>query len=303
MIDYGPQSASDDQFTAKRRLKQSEYRCNVLHEEFGFGPQPGSTSKYGNMLLNGETSGANFISKCAFDYAKQRVNDAVVIPEMTIEPFRLFNNMLSSMPMCFNLFSDIRHLLFDNPVECSLVVKSLFQELNWIDRVTYVAVEFIPTPLDRYTDDKSAFDAMILVVDENGEKGLISIETKYTDLLGSNSSSRTKAKDDLIVESDLFDADTTANLIKNGYKQIHRNFLLTYKYAKVNKIKNWANVVISPSEDKRSAKEIENLKLSLKRHNGCIFKIDLEEFVIRGNSLQNERIQTIYSEIQKRYVI
>jgi hypothetical protein len=303
MIDYGPQSSSDNQFTAKRRLKQSKYRCEYLHEDCGYGPTSGSKMKYGNMLIAGETTGSNFVSKCAFDYAKQRVNDSIVTPEMTIEPFRLFNNMLSSMPMCFNLFSDIRAILIDNANECSSVVKSLFREIDWIERVLYVAVEFIPTPLEKYTDDKTAFDGMILVTDKNGEKGVISIETKYTDLLGSNSSSNTKIKDQLIVDAALFDADTTKRLISNGYNQAYRNFLLTYKYAKVNKLKYFANIVISPSEDTKSCAEIDNLKVSLKSHKDCIFKIDLEEFILRGTQCESDRIRIVYSNINERYCL
>ncbi len=90
---------------------------------------------------------------------------------MTIDKFRLFNNMLSSMPMCFNLFADLRELLLTNQSEVSRIVKSLFKELNWIDKVTYIDVEFIPVPISDYTNDRSAFDAMILVEDSIGKKG------------------------------------------------------------------------------------------------------------------------------------
>jgi hypothetical protein len=199
------------------------------------------------------------------------------------------------------LFSDIRAILIDNANECSSVVKSLFREIDWIERVLYVAVEFIPIPLEKYTDDKTAFDGMILVADKNGEKGVISIETKYTDLLGSNSSSNTKIKDQLIVEDALFDADTTKRLISNGYNQAYRNFLLTYKYAKVNKLKYFANVVISPSEDTKSCAEIDNLKVSLKSHKDRIFKINLEEFILRGTQCESDRIRIVYSNINERY--
>lgn len=67
----GPQSKSDNLFTEKYRKLQSEYRANVLKEPFGIGPNKNLTTKYGNMLVNGEVTGSNFISHAAFIYAKQ----------------------------------------------------------------------------------------------------------------------------------------------------------------------------------------------------------------------------------------
>lgn len=303
MIDYGPLPEKEDKFTAKRRLKQSQYRHDVLKESYGYGPDSTSQSKYGNMLVNGEITGSNFVSKSAFVYAKQRANDTVVFPDMTIDSYRLFNNMLSSMPLCFNLFSDLREILIFNRDEATQIIKNLFIEVREIENPLYLAVEFIPTPTDRYTDDKSAFDAMLIYKDKFGDKGLITIETKYTDILGSNSSSRTSVKDSIIIKDELFEDDATKFILKNGYKQIHRNFLLTYIYAKNNKIKHWANVVISPAEDKKSEIEIDEFKNSLKKHKDNIFKISLEEFVSRGKNSNCDQITKIYKEIETRYFV
>jgi hypothetical protein len=193
-FDIGPQSNSDSCFIAKCRRHQSNHRATVFREDFGVGPTKTSKSRFGNILINGQVTGRNFVSECAFSYAKQRVRDKVTCPELTIDEYRLFNNMLSSMPLCFNLFSDLRALLLSNEGECSEVVCQLFNELNWIHRVLYVGVEFIPIPIELFTDDKSAFDAILIVEDRNGKRGLISIETKYTDILGANSSSKNEIK-------------------------------------------------------------------------------------------------------------
>ena len=60
------QPKSDNTYTAKYRNLQSEFRTNVLKEPFGYGPNKNSNSKYGNMLVNGEITGSNFISDAAF---------------------------------------------------------------------------------------------------------------------------------------------------------------------------------------------------------------------------------------------
>ena len=194
MFEVGPKSKSDNKFVAKRRLHQSKYRCDILKENFGVGPTENSKQKYGNMLIKGENSGSNFISSAAFRYAIQRTFDKNINNSLTIDNYRLFNNMLSSMPMCFNLFSDLRELLITDKDSCSKLCKNLFREIDWIESVEYIGVEFIPTPIEKYTNDKTAFDAVLLVKDREGRKGVVAIETKYTDLLGSNSSKNTKRK-------------------------------------------------------------------------------------------------------------
>ncbi len=298
----GPQSKSDNSFTRKYRKLQSEYRANVLAAPYGTGPNINSKTEYGNMLVDGDKTGLNFISDTAFKYAKQKALDRQVIKDMTIDEFRLFNNMLSSMPMCFNLFADLRVMLLDDQAEVSRVIKAMFQEINWISNVTYIDVEFIPIPISDYTDDKSAFDAMIITEDEEGKRGIISIETKYTDVLGTNTSSKSSLKNDIIKNKRIFDQELVTYLIDNGYQQIHRNYLLTFVYAKKNKFKHFANVVVSPEEDKISIREIEDLQSHLLQNNDTVMKIALEEVVERAIESKSARISGIMQKFKERYI-
>jgi len=301
-MEIGPQAKGESPFTAKYRKMQSEYRANVLEVKFGKGPNENSDTYYGNMLVNGDKTGLNFISDAAFKFAKQKVLDKQINKVMTIDKFRLFNNMLSSQPMCFNLFADLRELLLTNQSEVSRIVKSLFKELNWIDKVTYIDVEFIPVPISDYTNDRSAFDAMILVEDSIGKKGLISIETKYTDLLGTNTASSVSLKDNIIKNNKIFDADQINTLKEDGYPQVHRNYLLTYVYGKKNTFKHFANVVISPKDDKHSVEEIDNLKNHLLQDKNTIMKISLENIVERGQNCGNNLIEQVMNKFKERYL-
>jgi hypothetical protein len=293
---------SDNKFTAKCRVLQSRYRDLKLKEPHGFGPTKGSDKKYGNMLVNGEQTGSNFISKAAFDFAREKVIEKQVNKYLTIDEYRLFNNMLSSMPMCFNLFSDLRKLLIHSSSETAIIIRQLFSELDWIEDVTYIDVEFIPIPISAYTNDKSAFDAMIIVKDKNGKRGLISIETKYTDILGNNTSADTRTKDEIISDGKFFDPHLVSELKDKGYKQIHRNFLLTYIYAKKNGFKNFINVVISPSDDKLSTEEISEMKQHMTKFDNCIMKIDLEEFVQRGINCRQPEFSELMRDFRQRYL-
>ena len=300
-MNIGPQPKSDNTFTKKYRKIQSEYRANILKVPYGVGPNKNSKNQYGNMLVDGDKNGLNFISNSAFKFAKQKVLDKQINKNMTIEEYRLFNNMLSSMPMCFNLFSDLRELLLTNKEEVSKVVKSMFNEISWIDKVTYIDVEFIPNPISDYTDDKSAFDAMILVEDDKGEKGLISIETKYTDLLGSNTSAKASVKDEIITNNKIFDNELVDILKEKGYQQIHRNYLLTYTYAKKNKFKHFANVVISPKDDHLSLNEIEQMQKHMIEDKSTIMKIPLENVIERAIDSGNKNISKLMTTFKNRY--
>lgn len=301
-MELGNQSESDNSFTAKYRKLQSEYRATILKEPYGNGPHKNSKNKYGNILINGENTGSNFISDAAFKFAKQKVLDKQLNKYLTIDEYRLFNNMLSSMPMCFNLFGDLRELLLTDQDEVSRIIKSIFKELKWIEKVTYIDVEFIPVPISDYTNDKSAFDAMILVEDEKGKKGLISIETKYTDLLGSNSSKDSTIKNEIIENNKIFDGELITKLKDKGYQQIHRNYLLTYAFGKKNKFKHFANIVISPKEDSLSLKEIEDLKYHLLQKEDTLMKISLEEIVDRGINCENKEISILMTKFKLRYL-
>ena len=300
MIEIGPQSSSDNKFVAKCRLHQSKYRSEVLKEDYGYGPTIKSSKRYGNYLVNGEQTGSNFVSDVAYRYAIQRTLDKNINKDLTIDSYRLFNNMMSSMPMCFNLFSDLRELLVSDKKACSAVCKSLFKEISWIDSVEYIGVEFIPIPIEKYTNDKTAFDAIIILKDQNQKKGILTIETKYTDLLGSNSSKNVDRKNELVEKYNIFSADLKNNLIGNGYKQIYRNYLLTFAYAKVNKINRFCNVILSPSSDEVSKDELAELRNGLNKKKESIMKIDLEEFINRGMS--TDELRDIFSKLKQRYV-
>lgn len=301
-MELGPQSKSDSAMTAKYRLLQSRYRTEVLKEDYGFGPTKNSKKRYGNMLISGEETGSNFISDTAFAFAKEKVRQKQDNKALTIDEFRLFNNMLSSMPMCFNLFSDLRKQLHEDPAEASRIAQAMFAEIPWIYQLVAVDVEFIPTPIADYTNDKSAFDAMLVVEDQNGQKGLISIETKYTDILGGNTARDSVTKNALVEQGAFFDDELKVELRDKGYKQIHRNFLLTYAYATKQGFTHFANIVISPEEDKLSIAEIEEVWQHMTQYQERIFKLPLERFVERGIESGNSWMAQVMQLFRSRYL-
>lgn len=171
-IEIGPQSKSDNDFASRMRRHQSWYRAHVLKVPYGVGPHPTSVTPYGNML-NGQAAaaGLNFLTPGIFELAKNRVKEGAGM----VEPFRLMHNMLSSQPMCFNLFGE---LTLDLKLATRLA-RSLWGE--HVARVTRVGFEWAPDPAAEYLNDRTAFDAFLEYVTKDDKVGFIGIETKLSE--------------------------------------------------------------------------------------------------------------------------
>ncbi len=168
----GPQSASDDAFRARMRLHQSWYRAEVLKAECGTGPEASSTKHYGNMLTRADGErGLNFLSPTIYEIALRRLADSKGV----VERFRLLHNMLSSQPLCFNLFGE---LAADHAL-----AQRLLDGLAGLDvaEVLEVKIEYAPEPASEYLDDCTAFDAFVDYRRRDGAQAFLGVETKLTE--------------------------------------------------------------------------------------------------------------------------
>ena len=170
----GPQAASDSRAGFKRRMRlhQSWYRHEVLGVPCGTGPFPSSRSYYGNMLdAESARKGLNFLSPRIHSLAERRIAEGVG----TVDVFRLRRNMLSSQPMCFNLFGELA---------LDLELATVLGRSLWGDhvrKVTAVRFEWAPARRAEYLNDGTAFDAFIEYEASDGKRGFIGIETKLTE--------------------------------------------------------------------------------------------------------------------------
>lgn len=170
--ELGPQYAADKAFTARMRLHQSWYRAHVLGVPCGTGPQPHSTSRYGNMLRREDGArGLNFLDQEIREVALERLREGTG----TVEPFRLLHNMLSSQPMCFNVFGPLAR-----STELATRLLGAVPELQ-LQEVLGVKIEFAPEPPQEYLGDRTAFDAFVDYRRTDGTRALLGIETKLTE--------------------------------------------------------------------------------------------------------------------------
>lgn len=173
IAEIGPQYPGVTSFAARMRFHQSWYRAKVLRVPCGTGPSESSRSHYGNMLGSDDAEkGLNFVTPEAFVAAKDRLADR----QGVVERFRLLHNMLSSQPMCFNLFG---------PLAADLdLATTAFQALIGTDevhRVTSVRFEYAPSPRREYLNDGTAFDAFVTYQRPDRSLGFVGIETKLTE--------------------------------------------------------------------------------------------------------------------------
>ncbi len=309
------------EFTQKCRELQGAYR-ERMGEPMGVGPRPKSPNKQINMLVNGDKTGKNFVNEFAFNYAKRRVQ--IKKAAETIDDYRLFNNMLSSQPMAFNLFCPFRQMLEEGKVEAvSIIFKAVFPD-KCIGEVTGVGLEFLHPNIEDYLNDHTAMDAIVRYKDTDGKPAFIAIETKYTDVLGENTGSKKAYYDKWIKQIGMFKPDTEAELLKSveavkaakkednlkdilkGMKvvtQIYRNFLLTECYG----IKEGANrcysVVLAPAQHPTTEHEVTSLKEELKpEYQYKISAISLEEFIERTLKVCPDDDKAPFLYFKERYI-
>lgn len=299
-LKYGPICSSDNIITAKSRFLQSWYRVNVLDQkDFGFGPEEFSKTKYGNILVNGQTTGMNFLSPEVFQYAQFRTR--FLKNGETIKEYRLFNNMLSSQPMCFNLFYPLKKLFEKDHKRACKVFRNCFPSLN-INKILAVEIEYLPYPVTEYLNDRTAFDAMLLFISDSGERNILAIETKYVEKLGTNPSSDLSKQIDLVKNNTMFNEDGKKEVSK-GFGQLGRNFLLAEKFKMENRLDKAYAVVISPEENTSSKTEITEFhKMMNVEYQDRLFYTSLENIVKSINKKTSQDIKIWIELFEKRYL-
>ena len=310
----GEEYKGDSRFVAECRRLQSIYRYEIGEEIHPYTDRYGNVHYYGNYISNGENPKEgcwkNFLTEDAFNHAKDRVEHKENYE--TIESDRLFNNLLSSQPMAFNLFCPLRQMREKSPETATKVIKAALPNYP-IHKVTEVALEFIPANHEKLTGDKSAMDAIIRFEDEQGKKGFIAIETKYSENLGTNAAydrdengqkiPRVKTIE-AVKKLRCFKPDIEKQIVegKKGLTQIYRNFLLSEMYGLDEEIQSYS-IILAPNKHPSKDKEFNTLHNELcEEYQHKIKRIDLEDFVNKIISVCPEEYKSVFERFHDRYL-
>ncbi len=134
---------------------------------------------------------------------------------------RIFNNLLSSQPLCFNLFGELA-------VDLALAT-GVMADLTGggVGRVTAIDFEHSPGRGDpRYTGDRSAFDVFIRYEPPTGGRGFVGIEVKYHEGLGDEEADHRARYDEVADMMGVFKPDRLPDLKRRPLEQIWRDHLL-----------------------------------------------------------------------------
>ena len=297
--------AGDNAFTRKARLLQSIRRWQK-HDKEGFREYKGIKTFHGNLSINGNETGSNFLHKEIFEYVKKRIEDKK--PYETIEEKRMMNNFLSSQPMAFNLFYPLMLITECEEGQRRLanVFNSLLKGAVSIDLVAEVGLEYIPDYYRECLNDKTAMDAYIRFVTKEGKRGIIAIETKYTDCLGKNEASNPMPAREAVMRNGIKKLFTKEGVdtIQSGtlkLNQVYRNFLLTECVRLHEGLDFSYSIVLAPKENKSNKEDEEKLISILADGNKNKFQIfSLEDFV--GKLVKEFPEETIFKRFQHRYL-
>jgi len=161
---------AENGFKHRMRVHQGWWRAFVLAERPGEYPNKKS-AVICNTILNGQTSQNNFLSPKISEAVRLTILERQQDSSGIVEEERLFNNLLSSQPLCFNFFGE-----FKTDVDFALqVLHQFWPALTGVNKVIF---EFAPP--ENYTGDNSAFDVAFEGEIEH-QIGLIGLECKYTD--------------------------------------------------------------------------------------------------------------------------
>ena len=312
----GEEYNGDSKFVAECRKLQSIYRHEIREEIHPYTDRYGKLHYYGNYISNGESPKEgcwkNFLTEYAFNYAKERVSPENKKPYETIESDRLFNNLLSSQPMAFNLFCPLRQMLKESPETATNVIKAALPDYP-INKVTAVELEFIPGNYEDVTGDKSAMDAIIKFEDEAGKRGFIAVETKYSENLGTNvaydrdnEGNKIPRKQTLKAVEELcrFMPDVEQRIMAGDTPrpQIYRNFLLSEMYGHRKGLLSYS-IILAPKKHPTTKKELESLTGGLRdEYKERIKSVDLESFVDAIIHNCPDKYRTIFERFYDRYL-
>jgi len=242
---------SDNSFQRKTRLLQSMWR-----EENGYEAGEHHGKKRGNYLPMpwAKETLSNYLS----DTIKQVVQDEVIDnpddDKLYGKP-RIFNNLLSSQPLCFNLFAELQQ----NLELASKVIRLLTNRR--VEKVTKIEFEYSPSRRDpKYTGDRSASDVYVEFLNGSGEEGFIGIEVKYHENLKNKPANMRQRYFEIASKMRCFKGSALGRLQAEPLEQIWRDHLLTGSILQADDFDDGFFVFLYPKDNEHCCQAIRDYR-------------------------------------------
>lgn len=240
-------------FQRKARILQSMWR-----EEKGYEVGEYKGKKRGNYLpmpWAKETLG-NYLTETIKDVVREELENKHD-DKLYAEP-RIYNNLLSSQPLCFNLFAELQQ-------DLELATK-VFNKLacESVKEVTKIDFEYSPGKGDsKFTGDGSAFDVYVEFKNFRDEEGFIGIEVKYHENLKNRPATMKDRYFEVAKEMGCFKANRFDILQKKPLEQIWRDHLLAGSMLNAGCFKNGFFVFLYPKDNRHCRDAVGKYKTCL----------------------------------------
>ncbi len=163
---------------------------------------------------------ANYLTETIQEVVRAEVLDPVKSADKLYRKPRIFDNLLASQPLCFNLFGELQRNL---PLASSVLAALTSGRLA---RVTAIEFEHSPGRRDpRFTGDKSAFDVFVEFEGPRG-RGFLGVEVKYHENLENEAAEPRKRYDEVADAMGIFAPGCREHLRQKPLQQIWRDHLL-----------------------------------------------------------------------------
>lgn len=168
-----------------------------------------------------KSSLANYMTEAVRDVVRAEVLDPVKRASKVYGEPRIFEDLLSSQPLCFNLFAELHQDL--------ALASGTFQRLLGDVGLVVTAIEFEHSPgrgSRRFTGDHSAFDVFVAYTSSEGNASFVGIEVKYTETLGQPPARHRPRYDEVADAMGCFRQDALPSLRQSPLEQLWRDHLL-----------------------------------------------------------------------------
>lgn len=269
-VQYNTDYSGDNIFASKARLLQSIWR---VEKGFDF-----ERERYGNYLQLdvAKTVGANFLTKEIKQIVEYELANKSKNSKLIQEP-RIWNNLLSSQPMAFNLFG----MLKIKKEVATKVFQTIYPQKK-IEKVTKIEFEYSPNRSSKkYTNDRSAFDVFISYENSAPKKGFLGIEVKYSENLKNKPSAHKPRYEEIAIKSGVFQLSKLKELKTSPIQQIWRDHLLALSMSKINKDYDFGDFIyLYPKDNTHCQNGVDKYQETLNKNVESHFiPLTIEKFV------------------------
>jgi len=272
-----PQDEANE-FKHRSRLHQGWWRTAVLLEDPGPHPVHENLRVCNTINIAQGNRHRNFVTPEAYEAAQDAVGaHRGRTRSGIIDETRLWGNLLSSQPLCFNFWAPLKLGNGFTDVFLGALIPDFWELID-------IHFEWAPRPKADYTADNSAFDVMIEYRDGNGERIIWGLECKYTDSLVSKQYSTETYRSIFEASRDVFlnEYDFYA---QPAFNQLFRNQLMACAYRRKRGVRSYCGLFCSGA-DSRALDIAQRFQSALARGAHDFAILTYEEFIETAQRLR-----------------